>query len=105
MSDLVCVPRWSKSPRRSAEKVEVKSSSFVEPPLWFTRRWLTARRLMSAELIKVGKVVPGEHSVIGRVGLAAHADAPAPDIATTEAFKRALLNADALIFNNVASGN
>jgi len=44
---------------------------------------------MSAELIKVGKVVPDERSVVGRVGfgLAAHAYAPAPDIATTEAFK------------------
>jgi molybdate transport system substrate-binding protein len=60
-----------------------------------------------AELVKSGKVVPGEHPVIGRVGfgLAARADAPAHDISTVEAFRQVLLNADALIFNNVASGN
>ncbi len=60
-----------------------------------------------AELVKAGKVVSGEHPVVGRVGfgLAVRADAPARDISTTEAFKQTLLNADSLIFNNVASGN
>lgn len=60
-----------------------------------------------AELVKSGKVVAGDHPVVGRVGLglAARADAPARDISTTEAFKQALLKADSLIFNNVASGN
>jgi molybdate transport system substrate-binding protein len=60
-----------------------------------------------AELVKSGRVVPGEHPVIGRVGfgLAARADAPAHDIGTVEAFRQVLLNADSLIFNNVASGN
>src|SRR5688572_23302890 len=60
-----------------------------------------------AELIKSGKVVAGEHLVIGRVGfgLAARADAPARDISTVEAFKQVLLNAESLVFNNVASGN
>jgi len=59
------------------------------------------------ELVKSGKVVAGEHTVIGRVGigLAARADAAARDIGTVEAFKQVLLNADALVFNNVASGN
>src|SRR5205807_7747803 len=58
-----------------------------------------------AELVKSGKVVPGEHPVIGRVGfgLAARADAPARDVGTVEAFKQILPDADALIFNNVAS--
>jgi molybdate transport system substrate-binding protein len=60
-----------------------------------------------AELVKTGKVVPGDHPIVGRVGfgLAARANAPARDISTTEAFKQALLNADSVIFNNVASGN
>jgi molybdate transport system substrate-binding protein len=60
-----------------------------------------------AELVKAGKVVTGDHPVIGRVGfgLAARADTPDRDITTTEAFKQALLSADSLIFNNVASGN
>lgn len=60
-----------------------------------------------AQLVKSGRLVPGEHPVIGRVGfgLAARADAPARDVGTVEAFKQVLMNADALIFNNVASGN
>jgi molybdate transport system substrate-binding protein len=60
-----------------------------------------------AELVKAGKVVSGEHPIVGRVGfgLATRADKPAHDISTTEAFKQVLLNADSLIFNNVASGN
>lgn len=60
-----------------------------------------------AELARSGKVAMGEHPVIGRVGfgLAARADAIVPDVSTMEAFKQVLLNADVLIFNNVASGN
>ena len=60
-----------------------------------------------AELVKSGKVVSGEHPVIGRVGfgLAGRAETPPRDISTTEAFKQVLLNADSLIFNNLASGN
>lgn len=60
-----------------------------------------------AELVKAGKVAPGENPVVGRVGfgLAVRADAPAHDISTTESFRQTLLNADSLIFNNVASGN
>ena len=60
-----------------------------------------------AELVKAGRVVAGEHPVVGRVGfgLTVRADAPARDISTTEAFKQTLSNADSLIFNNVASGN
>lgn len=60
-----------------------------------------------AALIKSGKVVPGEHPVIGRVGigLAGRADAPVRDVGTVEAFRQVLLNADSLIFNTVASGN
>jgi len=60
-----------------------------------------------SELVKAGKVAPGDHPVVGRVGLglAARANASARDISSIEAFKQALLNADSVIFNNVASGN
>jgi len=60
-----------------------------------------------AALIKSGKVVPGEHPLIGRVGigLAGRADAPVRDVGTVEAFRQVLLDADSLIFNTVASGN
>jgi molybdate transport system substrate-binding protein len=60
-------------------------------------------------LAKTGKVVAGDHPVVGRVGLGLFVRANAPardiDISTTEAFKQALLNADSVVFNNVASGN
>jgi molybdate transport system substrate-binding protein len=60
-----------------------------------------------AELIKSGKVVSGDHPIIGRVGIGifTRADAPARDISTVEAFRQDLLNADTLLFNTVASGD
>lgn len=60
-----------------------------------------------SELVKAGKVVPGEQLVVGRVGfgLAVRTDAPSRDVSTAETFRQALLDADSLIFNNVASGN
>ncbi|MEO6434433.1 MAG: substrate-binding domain-containing protein [Tepidisphaeraceae bacterium] len=60
-----------------------------------------------ADLIKAGKVVPGEHPVIGRVGLglAARADALPQSVATVEALREVLLKADTLLFNTVVSGD
>ena len=60
-----------------------------------------------AELVTSGKVVAGDHPVISRVGvgLAARAETPAHDIGTAGALRQVLLNADALLFNTVASGN
>jgi molybdate transport system substrate-binding protein len=60
-----------------------------------------------AELAAKGKVDPGDHPAFGRigVGLAARADAPSRDIRTPDALKQALLKADMIVFNNVASGN
>ena len=60
------------------------------------------------ELVKAGKAVPGQHPLVGRLGfgLASRAGASsAMDFATTAGFKQALLNADSLIFNNLASGD
>jgi len=60
-----------------------------------------------AELAARGKVDPGDHPSFGRIGigLAARADAPTRDIKTPDALKQALLKADTIVFNNVASGN
>jgi hypothetical protein len=60
-----------------------------------------------AELVEHGKVAEGEHPIVARIGveLTSRPDMPLPDIATTKAFKQTLLNADTLIFNNVASGD
>ncbi len=59
------------------------------------------------QLSKAGKVLGGEHPVVARIGagLFVRADAAAPSIATVESLKRALRNADTLVFANVGSGN
>ena len=58
------------------------------------------------ELTSSGKVRAGDRPVIGRVGvgLANRTDSPAYDISTIEKFKKTLLGADLLVFNNVKSG-
>jgi molybdate transport system substrate-binding protein len=58
------------------------------------------------QLWKAGKVLGGEHPVVARigVGLFVRAGADAPPISTVEALKRALQNADTLVFANVGSG-
>jgi molybdate transport system substrate-binding protein len=58
------------------------------------------------ELVKAGKVVSGEHPVIGRagIGLAVRPDLPVPNISTSEALKRTVLNADSLAYTELASG-
>jgi molybdate transport system substrate-binding protein len=59
------------------------------------------------ELVKSGKLAPGDHPIIGRVGVGLYvrADTTAPDISTPAGLKEALLSADALVFSNVAAGN
>ncbi len=59
------------------------------------------------ELVKAGKLASGEHPIIARVGigLMMRAGSLTPDISTAESLKRALLNADSLVFSNVAAGN
>lgn len=59
------------------------------------------------ELTKAGKISAGERPIIGRVGvgLGNRTTSPPYDISTPEKLKEALLGADTLVFNNVASGN
>lgn len=59
------------------------------------------------DLVKAGKVVAGRHPIIARIGIGLFglADGHAQDISTPELLKRALLRADTVVFNNVASGN
>jgi molybdate transport system substrate-binding protein len=60
-----------------------------------------------ADLMKSGKIVPGEYPVICRVGLglAIRADAPARIIATVEELRQVLLKADTLVTNTIVSGD
>ena len=56
-------------------------------------------------LVKAGKVTAGGPGV-GRVGLgvAVREGAPLPDIGTTQALKKSVLDADAIVFNRASTG-
>jgi molybdate transport system substrate-binding protein len=58
------------------------------------------------ELARSGKVDGAVRVSLGRigVGIAIRDGAPKPDVSTTDAFKRAVLNADSVIYNRASSG-
>jgi molybdate transport system substrate-binding protein len=58
------------------------------------------------QAIATGRVVAGSRMTVGRVGVAvvARAGAPKLDVATPDALRRALLAADAVIYNQGSSG-
>jgi molybdate transport system substrate-binding protein len=57
-------------------------------------------------LVKTGKVVPGSRADLARtgIGVVVKSGAPLPDIATVEAFKRALLAAGSVAYIDPAAG-
>jgi len=59
------------------------------------------------ELVKAGKLAPGDHPIVARVGIGlfTRAGAAAPDISSVSALKQALLGADTIALSNVATGN
>src|SRR5262249_2485961 len=58
------------------------------------------------ELAKFGKIDSAAQITLGRVGVGVviRDGAPKPDISTTDALKRALLEADSVIYNRASSG-
>ena len=58
------------------------------------------------EFQKQGRIVAGSRGFVGRsrMGVVVHADAPAPDVSDTAAFKRALAAATAVVHNKASSG-
>ena len=58
------------------------------------------------DLVKLGKIDPGTRVVLGHtgVGVGVREGAPKPDIGTTEAFKRTLLNAQSVGYSRGSSG-
>jgi molybdate transport system substrate-binding protein len=58
------------------------------------------------ELAQSGKLDSATRVVLGKVGIGVvvRDGAPMPDVSTTDAFKRALLDADAVIYNRGSSG-
>ena len=58
------------------------------------------------EIVKIGKASPEGRFILGRVGagVAVRAGAPVPDVSSTEALKRAVLEADSVVYNRASSG-
>lgn len=58
------------------------------------------------EFQKLGKIDAGTRGFVGRsrMGVVVHAEAQAPDVSDTAAFKRALLAASAVVHNKASSG-
>lgn len=58
------------------------------------------------ELAKAGKLDAQGRAQIGRVGagVAVRDDAPVPDVSTTEALKRSVLDAESLVYNQASTG-
>jgi molybdate transport system substrate-binding protein len=58
------------------------------------------------EQVRNGKVDADSRITVGRVGVGVtvRSGAPDPDIATLEAFKRSLLNADSVVYNQASTG-
>lgn len=58
------------------------------------------------EFGKLGKIVADSRAFVGRsrMGVVIHADAPTPDLGDTPAFKKLLLGATAVVYNQASSG-
>ena len=58
------------------------------------------------EIVKTGKADPEGRFILGRVGagVAVRAGAPVPDVSSTEALVRAVLEADSVVYNRASSG-
>ena len=56
--------------------------------------------------VKTGKIAAEGRVIVGRVGVGVtvRADAPSPDIATLDAFKLTLLDADSVVYNQASTG-
>jgi molybdate transport system substrate-binding protein len=60
-----------------------------------------------ADLLRLNRVVPGHYPALARTGLGlmARSDAPPFDVSTVASFKKTILDAESVAFNDVASGN
>ncbi|HXF75030.1 MAG TPA: substrate-binding domain-containing protein [Methylomirabilota bacterium] len=58
------------------------------------------------DLVKTGKIRQGDRAPLGRIGIgvAIRAGAPVPEIGTVEEFKRALLVAESIVYNQASTG-
>jgi molybdate transport system substrate-binding protein len=58
------------------------------------------------EFQKLGKILPDSRGFVGRsrMGIIVHANAPAPDVSDTAAFRKALAAASSVVYNKASSG-
>lgn len=58
------------------------------------------------DIARQGMILADSRSFVGRsrMGVVVHANAPMPDVSSTEAFKRLLLGASAVVYNQASSG-
>ena len=58
------------------------------------------------EIAQAGKIAAAERVAVGRIGIgvAVREGAPAPEIATVDAFKKSLLNAGSVVYNQASTG-
>lgn len=61
---------------------------------------------MMEALVRAGKVKPDGQALVGRVGVGVtvREGAPAPDISSVEQLKRALLDAESIVYNRASTG-
>jgi molybdate transport system substrate-binding protein len=67
---------------------------------------IVAPPIVMDEIVKMGKAVAEGRFILGRVGagVVVRAGVPMPDVSTVEALKRAVLEADGVVYNRASSG-
>jgi len=104
--------------QRAAE--QFKRASGHEIKMQFNTAPQLAKRMAEGEVVDVliappalldeqarsGKISMQGRLALGRVGagVVVRSDAPSPEIATTDALKRALLSADSIVYNTASTG-
>jgi molybdate transport system substrate-binding protein len=102
----------SKFKEHSGNQVQIRYATAPELRKILTESGAAADVILApdptlAELAGAGKVAPDTQQEIGGVGSAVlvRVDAPLPDISSVTAFKRSLLEADAIVYNRASSGS
>jgi molybdate transport system substrate-binding protein len=101
----------AKFKQSSGNQVQIRYATAPELQKILTENGAAADALLApnptlAALASAGKVAPDTAKEIGGVGTAVliRTDGPVPDISSLDAFKHALVDADAIVYNRASSG-
>ena len=101
----------AKFKERSGNQVQIRYATAPELRKILTENGAAADVMLApnptlAELASAGKIASNTQKEIGGVGSAVliRPDAPLPDVSTMAAFKRSLMEADAIVYNRASSG-